>query len=173
MTCTIERLDKSHQRHAFSCGKKELDDYLMRWVSQDVKRYAANAFVLVEPPSKAVLGYYTLSATAVTLTDIPPAISAKMGKYSSVSATLLGRLAVDHARKGKGLGATLLLDAMLRTYGASSDAVASQALVVDALDEEAKSFYEKYSFIALNTNPMRLFIPMREIKSLLQKSGLI
>lgn len=173
MTCTIERLDKSHQRQEFSCGKKELDNYLKHLVSQDVKRYAANAFVLVQPPSKTVLGFYTLSATAVTLTDIPPAVAAKMAKYSNVSATLLGRLAVDSIGKGKGLGATLLLDAMLRTYDASSDAVASQALVVDAMDAEAKAFYEKYSFITLNTNPMRLFITMLEIKNLLQQSGLI
>jgi GNAT superfamily N-acetyltransferase len=142
-------------------------------VSQDVKRHAANAFVLVEPPSNIVLGFYTLSATSVTLADVPPAVAAKMARYPNVSATLLGRLAVDHAGKGKGLGATLLLDAMLRAYNVSRDAVASQALVVDAMDDEAKSFYEKYSFITLNTHPMRLFITMGEIKNLLQQSGLI
>lgn len=80
--------------------------------------------------------------------------------------TLLGRLAVDRSTQGQGLGAHLLLDALHRSL-AHADQIAAMAMVVDAKDESAASFYRHYGLIPLQAQPGRLFVPMRSAAQLL------
>ena len=162
---SIEPLGPHHDRAAFSSGVGPLDRYLHQQASQDLARHAAAVFVLTEPPAPAVLGYYTLSATSVRLAELPQAMVRKLPRYPQVPATLLGRLAVDESARGRRHGELLLMDALRKSLSASRT-VASVALVVDAKDEAARRFYERYEFTLFSESPRRLFLPMRVIAAL-------
>lgn len=155
---------KVHDRAAFSCGEPSLDDYLKRRASQDVKRRAAIAYIMttkIEP--ETIIGYYTLSAVSINLDVIPPQTAKKLPRYPDVSATLLGRLAVDERYKGRGHGGRLLRHALKNSF-AQSEAIASAMVVVDALNDSAKQFYERYDFQPLTNDPMKLYIRTDTIK---------
>lgn len=170
LTAKIEPLGKKHDRAAFSCGREQLDRYLRKQASQDARRHIAASFVAVHDQNDAtVLGYYTLSAFAVELGALPKATAARLPHYPLVPATLLGRLAVNQAHKGHGLGEFLLMDALHRAYEYSRQ-IASAAVVVDAIDDEAHQFYRHFDFIALPERKDRLFLPMATIGKLFTNS---
>ena len=104
----IEPLARSHDRAGFCCGVEPLDRYLREQASQDVKRRATACFVARESSGSRILGYYTLSAGGVALTDLPESLARKLPRYPSVPVARLGRLAVDREFRGKKLGAVLL-----------------------------------------------------------------
>ncbi len=161
----VEPLGKQHDRSAFSCGVEPLDRYLREQARQDARKRVAAPFVLCEGTSNAVLGYYTLSALSVDVGAWPEEIAKKLPKYPLVLATLLGRLAVDVRLRAKGAGEHLLMDALRRALEASRE-VASAAVVVDAKDDSAVSFYRRYGFIGFADQPRRLFLPMAVIEKL-------
>lgn len=163
---TVEPLSRQHDRTAFHCGAEALDLYLKQQARQDADKRVAAPFVAVRLPDTVVLGYYTLSASVLTLTDLPDELARKLPRYPQLPVTLLGRLAVDQSTKGQGLGEHLLLDALHRSL-AHADQIAALAVVVDAKDESAAAFYRHYGFIPLQTQPSRLFVPMRSIAQLL------
>ncbi len=130
-----------------------------------MRRRVAAPFVLCEGESNAVLGYYTLSALSVDVGAWPEAVARRLPRYPVVPATLLGRLAVDRRLRGKGAGEHLLMDALRRALGASRE-VASVAVVVDAKDDNAATFYRRYDFIPFADPANRLFLPMATIERL-------
>jgi predicted GNAT family N-acyltransferase len=101
----------------------------------------------------------------VLLADLPEAVIKKLPRYPSVPAVRMGRLAVDQAFKGKGLGAALLADALRR---AATAEIAAYAFVVDAKDETAAAFYAHHGFIALSEQPLFMFIPLATVKELIK-----
>jgi GNAT superfamily N-acetyltransferase len=163
---TVEPLGRQHDRTAFHCGAEALDRYLKQQARQDADKRVAAPFVAVRLPDTVVLGYYTLSASVLTLIDLPDELARKLPRYPRLPVTLLGRLAVDQSTKRQGLGEHLLLDALHRSL-AHADQIAAMAVVVDAKDESAAAFYRHYGFIPLQTQPSRLFVPMRSIAQLL------
>ena len=92
-----------------------------------------------------------------------PAVLAKKLPQYPLPAVLLGRLAVDTQFQGQGLGKLLLVDALKRAL-AASQSIAVHAMVVDAKDAQAKSFYEKFGFIASSDLPLRLFLPLKSVQ---------
>lgn len=160
----IEPLD-GHDRAAFSCGSPALDRYIKRQASQDARKHVSSVFVLTKLESKVVIGYYTLCSTSIYRKDLPD-----QGKgsptYEQLPAILLGRLAVDLKYQGCGLGGMLLFDALEECFRQSSR-VAAMAVVVDAKDELARSFYEQYGFVRYRDD-LSLFITMPKIKRLLE-----
>ncbi len=166
----IEPLGKTHNRAAFSCGVPALDDYLQRRASQDAKRRVAAPFMLIEAGGEAVCGYYTLSQMAVEIEDLPEDIAKKLPKYPMAPVTLLGRLAVDVRFRGQGLGEYLLMDALRRSWTLSRE-IAAMAVLVDAKDEDAASFYESYDFRRLPGRRNRLFLPMAMLDRLFAEGG--
>ncbi len=162
----FEPLAKHHDRNAFSCGDKFLDRYLKKTASQDARRRITAPFVVVSKTDpQTVLGYYTLSSFGIVLGDLPANIAKKLPAYPVVPATLLGRLAVDQSHHGQGLGGILLIDALRRAFAQSSQ-IAAYAVVVDAIDQKAISFYKNYGFLPFPENPKRLFLPMKTIAAL-------
>jgi predicted GNAT family N-acyltransferase len=119
--------------------------------------------------SNTVLGYYTLSALSVDVGAWTEDVARQLPKYPFVPATLLGRLAVDRRLRGKGVGEYLLMDALRRALAASRE-VASVAVVVDAKDDNAVSFYRRYGFVAFPDHPHRLFLPMTVVDQLFGES---
>jgi len=165
---TVEPLGRQHDRAAFRCGADALDRYLKQQARQDADKRVAAPFVAVTPPETRVLGYYTLSASVLTLADLPNELVRKLPRYPQLPVTLLGRLAVDLSTTGQGLGEHLLLDALHRSL-VHADQIAAMAVVVDAKDESAVSFYRHYGFFPLQTQPRRLFVPMATVTQLLGK----
>lgn len=154
--------DRQPGREDFRCGVEELDHYLRANAAQQVRRGLTALMVCEEPSSRRIVGYYTLSSYKI-VTDSFPA-DAKKGLPTFVPATLLGRLAVDTEYHGQRLGATLLTHAMKRAADAA-EVVALYALVVDAKDDAAKRFYRHFGFQEFADVPMRLFIPMRQLRA--------
>jgi GNAT superfamily N-acetyltransferase len=161
----IEPLGKKHNRVFFSCGNDALNTYLQKRASQEAKKKIATTFVMADSPTGAVIGYYTLSANSVLLADLPNETARKLAKYPHVPATLLGRLAIDRLYQGRGYGEVLIIDALRRALQATTE-VASYAVVVDAIDDRAQSFYEQYEFRAFPDRKLRLFLPMKTITNL-------
>lgn len=105
--------------------------------------------------------YYTLSAAELLLDDLPEAVRKRLPRRGRVPAILLVRLAVDRRAHGRGLGRTLLLEAIERAAEVRCN-VGVWAIVVDAIDEPAARFYEHHGFKRLPHQPSRLYLPMKE-----------
>ena len=160
----IEPLGKNHDRAAFSCGKDSLDEYLKNQAGQAVGKNLAAVFVLTQD-GKKIVGYYTLSSYAVKLDEIPETIAKKLTRMPEIPAILLGRLARSVEFRGQGIGGVLLVDALKRAFRNSAQ-VASWAVIVDAIDQEAAEFYRGYGFIPFPSRPNRLFLPMHSIQKM-------
>jgi GNAT superfamily N-acetyltransferase len=151
----------AHDRSAFSCGSPSLDRYLREQASQDIKRLMANCFVAVETATNAIAGYYTLSATNVPANELSPEVLKRLPRYPILPAALVGRLAVDQNFHRKGLGSVLLADAALRVLKGDMKAF---AIIVDAKDESAVTFYRAQGFRPFASRPMSLFLPLDTAK---------
>ncbi|MFZ3235221.1 MAG: GNAT family N-acetyltransferase [Stellaceae bacterium] len=119
--------------------------------------------MLVSDGGHVSLGYYTLAATSIAVAELPEPLAKRLPRYPVVSATLMGRLAVDAGHQGRGLGEFMLLDAFSRVL---RNEIASYAFVVDAKDDKAARFYQRYRFRFLVEGGQRLFLPMAEIAKL-------
>lgn len=155
-----QRLDsKIHNCTAFDCGTPALNDYLAHFATQHRRRGVSQVYVLVDSHTpSAILGYYTLSAAQVETTELSEADRKKLPRFP-VPCFRMGRLAVNLEQKGKGIGKMLMGLAVDRCLHAKEE-VAAYALVVDAKDELAKSFYEHYGFTACIDHPMTLYLPL-------------
>ena len=154
-------LDAAHERAAFSSESEPLNRYLREQVTQDIRRRVAACFVALADGQR-IAGYYTLASASLVLSDLPASTGKKLPRYPTVPAVRMGRLAVDLAFKGKGLGGALLADALTR---ACHSQIAAFALMVDAKDKTAASFYQHHGFIALPDSPLSLFLPLATVKS--------
>jgi GNAT superfamily N-acetyltransferase len=164
-TPRVEPLVAQHDRKSFGSGVEPLDRYFWSQAGQEARKNIAAPFVLVLPDG-TLGGYYTLSATAVRLSELPPDIARRLPRYPLLPATLLGRLAVDRRYRGKGYGRFGLADALFRAARAE---IASFAVVVDAKDNAARRFYERESFLPFPDQAMRLFRPMADIADLFKE----
>ncbi|HEY0367555.1 MAG TPA: GNAT family N-acetyltransferase [Pyrinomonadaceae bacterium] len=157
---TIERLSPHHDRHNFDCGVEELNSYLQRYSSQHERKGIGRTYVAIEDGETLVLGYYTISSSAVAFEVVPENLP-----RHPVPVALVGRLAVHHKARGQRLGETLLLHA-LRSAQRAARIVGIYAVVVDALDKSAKGFYTKYGFDELKDDHLHLYLPMKTIERL-------
>jgi predicted GNAT family N-acyltransferase len=158
----VEPLGASHDRTAFHSGVPELDRYIHHQAGQDARRKVAAPFVMLDS-SGAILGYYTLSAYSIQLGELPEPIARRLPRYPLLPATLLGRLAISSTCRGQNLGRFLLMDALHRSWKITSQ-VASVGVVVEALDQTARSFYLHHEFVPLQDHPNKLFLPMSTIE---------
>lgn len=158
----IEHLDKAvHDRRDFDCGESDLNDYLKFTARQHMDKGYAQVWVAVsEQASPRIIGYYTLSTSALQPEEAPGKPSIK-----KIPVVLLGRLAVDNRYKGQQIGVRLLFHAQRSTL-LLSRRIGIHALVVDALDEQAAAFYRKYDFKELTTGPLHLYKTIKDIEAL-------
>ena len=158
----IEPLGEAHERGEFSCGKAPLDDFLRLRASQYERRRLGRTYVALFTGSMTVAGYYTLTASAVAVANLPKDVAKRLPKHP-VPVILLGRLAVDQKASGQGLGKALLRDALCRSLELSKQ-LGLFAVEVLAIDAEAQAFYRKYGFVSLADNELHLFLPMKTIE---------
>ncbi|MBK6742652.1 MAG: GNAT family N-acetyltransferase [Hydrogenophilales bacterium] len=153
-------LDAAHDRAVFNCDSEPLNRYLHEQVTQDVRRRVAACFVALAE-GRRIAGYYTLASASLLLADLPASTAKKLPRYPTVPAVRMGRLAVDQAFKGQGLGGALLADALDR---AARSEIAAYAMMVDAKDEAAVAFYRHHGFIALPDSPRTLLLPLATVQ---------
>ncbi|HMR30638.1 MAG TPA: GNAT family N-acetyltransferase [Geminicoccaceae bacterium] len=158
----IEKLRRGHAVDSFDCGKEQLNRFLIRFALQSQLANASQTYVGVA--GEQIVGFYTLAFGDVAYDDAPERLRKGMARHS-VPLMVLARLAVAKTWSGRGLGSGLLKDAMRRTLDASAIA-GLRALAVHAKDEEARRFYEHFDFIASPTDPLHLFVLLKDVRSL-------
>ena len=159
---SIDPLEKHHNRRAFRCGNEQLDRYFHNLATQDKKRNIAIPYVIVELERKKIIGYYTLSMSGINLEHLPQSMVKKLPKYPIVGVTLIGRLAVDLDYRGYGWGKLLIMDALYRSLEVSKT-TGCFAVVVEAIDDEAVKFYQRFEFQTFPDQPYKLFRTMKNI----------
>lgn len=147
-------LKSGHIIENFDCGKPALNDWLKNTAR---KAEARSARTYVVCAGDTVVGYYCLSTGGVLRDEAPGKLRKNMP--SSVPVLILGRLAVDGAFKGRGIGSGLLADAMRRTLGVANEA-GVRAMLLHAIDDEAISYYLQYGFIQFPEGDKTLFLPV-------------
>ena len=149
-------LAAGYQLDDFACGVDSLDDWLKRRAYPNQVNGASRTYVVTE--GKRVVGYYCLASGALELSDTP--VSIRRNMPDPVPVAILGRLAVDKSSQGRGLGAALLQDAVVRTAQAGG-ILGIRGLLVHALSIEAKAFYEHHGFVASPAQPMTLILSLK------------
>jgi GNAT superfamily N-acetyltransferase len=157
-----EPLAAAHELDEFESGVATLDTWLKHRARRNEAEGASRTFVLCE--GRRVIGYYSLAAGSILHSAATGKVRRNMPDPAPV--LLLARLAVDRNWHGKGLGADLLSNAVLRALGAA-DSVGVRAILVHAISEKAKAFYEKYGFRPSPVEPMTLMITIDEATRML------
>jgi GNAT superfamily N-acetyltransferase len=161
----IERLAAHHDRDEFDCGVPVLSEWLRQHASQYDRRDLARTYVLVRAGLSRVFGYYAISTCQLCYQDLPSHRSQGLPRRLSIPAVLMGKLAVDQSLHGQGMGDVLLIDALRRIEHLAGE-IGIRAVVVNAIDDRARSFYLHKQFEPLLGHPDRLFLPIQIVRRL-------
>jgi predicted N-acetyltransferase YhbS len=156
---TISPLGDVHDRKSFRSGVEPLDRYLSNQATQDIRRRVSTCFVAAVGDSNEIAGYYTIAMSSIALSEIDSAVGKRLPRYPLVAAARVGRLAVALSHRGKGLGSALIVDSIERALRAE---IAAFAVVVDAKDDAAASFYRRHGFAPFASAPMSLYLPLAQ-----------
>ena len=149
-------LSAEHALDDFTCGVASLDEWLKRRAYPNQVSGASRTYVVTE--GRKVVGYYCLASGALALNIAPSSVRRNMP--APVPMAVLGRLAIDLLWQGKGLGAAMLQEAVMRSAQAGG-IIGIRGLLVHAISDKAKSFYEHYGFTASPTQPMTLILSLK------------
>ena len=160
-----EPLQANHSIEGFDCGVPELNNYLRKHALVSQNSRASRTYVCCREDGQLV-GYYSLAFQSIPSLEAPGRMKKGMPR-NDIPAILLARLAVDTTVQGIGLGRELIRDAFVRAISAAEIA-GCRALIVDAKDEEVAAYYQKLGFETFASNPLRLFLLMKDIEKSLQ-----
>jgi predicted N-acetyltransferase YhbS len=152
-----EPLATAHDASAFDCGVLPLNDWLKRRALANQAAGASRTYVACQ--AQMVVGYYALAAASVARAEATGGLRRNMPDLTPMM--VIGRLAIDTSAKGQGLGAALLKDAVLRVLQAAN-MVGIRGVLVDAIDDTARAFYEKFGFRRSTAFPLKLMITVDE-----------
>ncbi len=139
----VERLGDHHEVGNFSCGVKDLDDWLSVHAVDNQRRDLSRTFLLLDDADR-VAGYYALTMGGVRKEALPTRYGRGLPKFD-IGMVLLARFAIADERQGQGLGRDLLIEAIERAADAGTH-VAARFIAVDPIDEAARAFYAKFGF---------------------------
>lgn len=159
--CAPEPLSSEHRLDDFECGEPVLDEWLRRRALSNQLTGGSRTFVVTDQ-DKRVCGYYAMAAGAVSHQAASSSVRRNMP--DPIPVMVLARLAVDHRAQGIKLGASLLQDAVGRAVSVSQNA-GVRALLVHALHDRAKQFYEHYGFQESPQHPMTLMLRLNSVKA--------
>ena len=161
----VEAISESHDVNRFDCGAHEsLNVWLKRFALTNQKSESARTYVVHRNAS--VVGYYSISAGSVAFAETPARIAKGLARHP-IPVILLARLAVDKDEKGTGLGKALLKDALARIAQAA-DIVGARAVLVHAIDEQARKFYEHFDFEPSPIHELQLMLLMKDLRKALE-----
>lgn len=155
-------LDGEHQVNGFDCGTGSLDVWLVKHARAAAGAGSARTYVVLDSEQDRVVGYHALSLASIERSEATDRARSGMPKHP-IPAMLLARLAVDKAVQGKGIGVFLLRDAMSRALSVAEQA-GMRLLLVHALNDEARAFYEHFGFEASPTDAMNLQLLVKDIR---------
>ena len=163
----LERLGAHHDVSTFDSGNEVIDAWLRRHALTAQRMDSARTFVATR--SGRVVGYFSLTMGSVLRAEAPAKLVRGMPMYP-IGMVLLARLAVDQSQQGRGVGAMLLAEA-LRKAVAAGEVAAARLIVVDAVDEHAAAFYQRYGFVQTPENPLRFYRRMKDVRASLDSSA--
>jgi len=155
-------LDAHHRVEAFDCGKPALTDWLLRHARQAQGSGSARTFVCCD--GDRVAGYYSLTVGQIDTLEAPERVRKGMGQYP-IPVIILARLAVDRDHQGRGLGWSLLQDAILRAVAVSEQA-GTRALLTHPIDADAEAFYRRFGFESTPGNERQLILLLKDARRL-------
>ena len=156
----VEKLRRDHAVDGFDCGRAELNRFLARFALVNQQAGAAQTYVVLT--GETVVGYYSLVVGEVAFDGAAERLIKGLARHP-VPIMLLARMAVGTARQGRGIGAAMLKDAMRRTLQAA-DIAGIRAFAVHAKDESARAFYEHFGFIPSPSDPLHLFVLIKDLR---------
>ena len=160
----IEKLRLEHDLSQFDCGNTTLNTWLQKYAWTNQQADSAKTYVALA--SNLVVGYYALTTGSVHKHESPERIAKGLANHP-IGIVLLARLAVDNRQQGKGLGKALLFDALSRIEEAA-DIVAVRAVMVHAIDEAARRFYEHFEFEPSPVDPFQLLLLLKDLRKALK-----
>lgn len=163
----VEKLSRTHEPGSFDCGRESLNTWLRRYAWTNVQNDSARVYV-AHRRDNVVCGYHAITVGSISREDAPERIAKGLAAHP-VGVAVLGRLAVDASQQGKGLGVTLLQDSLRRIEGAA-DEIGIRAVLVQAIDEQARQFYRKFGFSPSPVDDMRLMLLMKDLRAFLRSS---
>ena len=170
----IEPLDPGkHDRAAFSCGVEQVDNFFKRTANKLAVADNLRVFVMTTPAGD-VIGFYALNAHSVDYSDLPAKYARTRPGHGSIPAAYISMIGVDSRYQGKGYGGDLLIDG-LRRIASAADNIGIAVVMLDVLDcgdaervAKRKALYESYGFNPIPSNPLRLFLPLATVLTLLK-----
>ncbi|MGD1921344.1 MAG: GNAT family N-acetyltransferase [Pleurocapsa sp.] len=161
----IKLLDGACDRNSFDCGNEALNGYLRAIARQHNKKGVSRTFILVDSAQpQTIIGFFTLVLCEIRAVQLPKKWSKKYP--TTIAGVKLARLAVDKKYQRQGIGEILMVEAMKRAL-IIADNAGVIGLFVDAKDEAAKKYYQRYDFISFIDNPLSMFLPLATIKEIL------
>jgi GNAT superfamily N-acetyltransferase len=160
----IERLRRDHDLSAFDCGNVSLSTWLQKFAWPNQQADSAKTYVACR--DSRVVGYYALTTGSVHKHETSERIAKGLANHP-IGVVLLARLAVDFSQQGKGLGKALLFDALKRVE-AAADIVGVRAVMVHAIDEAARRFYEYFNFDPSPIDPFQLMLLLKDVRRALR-----
>lgn len=159
----IEKLARHHPVDEFDCGEAALNRFLSRFAWSSQRASASQTYIGLA--DQTVIGFYTLVVGEVSYDDAPDRLKKGLARHP-VPLMVLARLAVSRTWQGQGVGSGLLKDAMLRTIQAA-DIGGIRALAAHAKDDTARTFYEHFGLIASPTDPLHLFVLLKDLRRMM------
>lgn len=156
----VELLGKHHDLGPFECGKPALDTWLKKWALPNLASGSARTFVAHR--EGVVVGYYSICTGSVRREEAPERIARGQAAHP-LPVILLARLAVDRREHGRGLGAALLKNALSRIV-AAVDIVAARAVLVHAIDDDARGFYRHFGFEDSPVDRCQLMLLIKDLR---------
>lgn len=164
---SVELLTRTHSVQEFDCKKHaSLNDWLKRFALLSQNSDSARTYVVHR--NGVVVGYYALCSGSVRREEAAERVARGQPAYP-IAVILLARLAVDHTEQGLGLGKALLKDALLRCLQ-GADVIGARAVLVHAIDEDARAFYKHFGFEVCPANNLHLMLLMKDLRKYLAET---
>lgn len=148
---------------SFDCGKQSLNEWLKKFAWRNQQAGTSVTYVVIA--ERKVVAYYSIAVGSVLPNEATPRVAKGIGKFA-IPILLLARLAVDRSVQARGIGYSLMQDVLIRTVGVGNE-IGLRAIVVDALDEDARRFYLRYGFEPSPIDEMRLMLLMKDVRNTL------
>jgi GNAT superfamily N-acetyltransferase len=155
-------LAEHHDLAEFDSGVLELDDWLRRRARANQAGGASRTYVVCE--GSRVVAYYALASGAVRTPEAPGRFKRNMP--DPIPVAVLGRLAIDLSHQGRGIGRALVRDAGLRLLNAA-EILGIRGVLVHAISDDARAFYEAVGFLQSPSDPMMLMIGLKDLSNAL------
>lgn len=163
----VEPLNDLHCRRGFRCTDRAIQNFCRFGVDRHQRRGALRAYVARQEPLHTVCGFYYLTATTIEHDQVGPEVADRFALFDRVPAIYLGMLGVHQPLAGQGIGTALMKDAFRRALEIA-DLAGVWALTLDATDDAAATYYERFDFERVSAASLEMFLPIGTIRQLFE-----